>query len=547
MKHTIIICNLFFFTCSFFFAYAQNGIIYNDKTFGTNTAEGKVRILKYNNHLVLAGSSGEIGMNGDKTDSTCYLNSLGQRGDNWVLAFDSAFTIIWNYSLGGTYEEVEVNSLFRSSEGRIIFSTRSSSDSSCEKSEDSRGGYDYWICALDSNGNKVWDKTWGCSSAENGTKVAQLPSGNFISSGTAGTGILNGDKSALGYGGWDYWLVKFDSTGQKIWDKCYGGSGDESSSNGNYPNYDILPLDNDTILLGGRISSPISGTVTANGFSAWDVWVTKIDNTGQPIWDQKFGGANDEHINKIISTQGGYLFVGQINSPLGGTVSQNPIGGLDVWVVKIDAEGNYLWDRRYGGVLSDYGISIEPAPDGGYWISAFTNSPAGNDISESSFGGYDYWMLKIDSVGNKLWDKRFGGPGDDYASNFVIMPDSSIYLCGSADSGTSAVKTDAGKGASDYWVVHFNYYNNSVGVNEIQQQNAFVLSPNPASDYIEIIGNFNSDAEVTLFDLQGQLLQRRKSGAGSRVALDIQSLVTGMYLIEVKSNTGRCTQKFIKR
>ena len=546
MKHTIIICIMIFFTCSSFFANAQSGVIINDKTFGTNKAERDVKLLKYNTHLILAGGSGEIGLNGDKTDSSCYLNSLGQRGDNWVLAFDSAFTIMWNYSLGGTYEEVEVNSLFKSSEGKIIFSSRSSSDSSCEKSENSRGGYDYWICALDSNGNKVWDKTWGSSGNETGPIVTELTSGNFIAGGSAFTGIVNWDKSAIGYGKWDYWLVKFDSTGQKIWDKAFGGSEYERSFDGYFNCLKLLPIPDDQLMLFGGTNSPIGGTVTALGYGDDDAWIVEIDTNGNQIWDKRYGGSGKDLLVDAIQVQDGYIAVGISNSPISGIISDSLNGGFDLWVLKLDSAGNHQWNARYGGSLEENPVGILQAPDGGYWISAYTTSPVGNDITEPSYGGKDYWMLKIDSVGNKLWDKRFGGPGDDYASNFVIMPDSSIYLCGSADSGTSAVKTDAGKGASDYWVVHFNYYNNSVGVNEIQQQNSFELSPNPALDYIEIKGNFNADTEVNLYDLQGQVLQRRKSGA-NRVVVDVQSLVTGMYLIELKSNKGRCIQKLIKR
>ena len=142
----------------------------------------------------------------------------------------------------------------------------------------------------------------------------------------------------------------------------------------------------------------------------------------------------------------------------------------------------------------DVAYWLEQDYDGGYWIGGSTNADSSSfDISEPSYGLWDYWLIKIDSVGNKLFDKRFGGPGDDILYSFVIMPDSSMMLFGEGDSGISSVKTDAGKGLTDYWLVHFYYGSNPpVSVTEINDTGFISIYPNPATDVISfsVSGNF---------------------------------------------------------
>jgi len=211
--------------------------------------------------------------------------------------------------------------------------------------------------------------------------------------------------------------------------------------------------------------------------------------------------------------------------------------------------GNKMWDKRYGGTGWDFGYWIEQDFDGGYWVGGYTQTDSISfDISEPSYGGDDYWLIKIDSLGNKLFDKRFGGPGDDILRSFIILPDSSVMLFGEGDSGTSSIKTDVGKGLSDYWLIHFYYGNNPpVSVTEIHETEMISVYPNPATDILSFSANNNFSVEkIWLYDVTGRLIIEESVNNDSNI--NISSFSPAIYFYEIQSTKGeRVFGKFLKQ
>jgi len=553
MKMRLLILISFLLFLNFLNLNAQTFILYGDKTYGGDQHEMDPEIIQMGgNQFIIAGSS-ETDLNGDKTDAKCDSGSAQPYGDVWVLRSDTAFNILWNKSMGGTKSET-LPRLLKGSGNKILFSGISDSDSSCEKSDSSRGtSSDYWICMVDSNGNKVWDRTYGGTDGESCPQVIQLPSGDYILAG-ASESPVGGDKTVSNYGGagdQDYWVLKLDSMGNKLWDKVYGGTGLEREV---YPIgfhycFQILNDSGNDFVLGGTTKSPVSGTISDTSRGLEDVWIVKLDSAGDKIWDKRFGGSGADLFSHIIHTDdNGYIIAGSSMSPQGYDVSDTSRGGFDYWLLKLDSLGNKQWDKRYGGNNTDYGNWIEKAPGGGYWVSGYTNSDSSGEVTGPSYGLNDYWIVKIDSAGNKLWDKRFGAYGEDKANSFVILPDSSIFLCGFAEEGTSAVKTDYGKGSYDYWLVHFKYTDNTTGMNEnINQNNSVSVYPNPAHDIININSKPNFIAtEMDLFDAAGRNIIHKNIHKTASVS--IHELIPGIYFYEVKDTKGKNARgKLIKQ
>lgn len=539
---------LFQITCS----YAQSFILYGDKTYGGNKVEkwGKF-IYAGNNQFILFGTS-NTSINGDKTDSLCEPIS-GQSSDCWLLRIDTAFNIIWDKSLGGSRDDQNPNLILTGIDGQMMLSSRSQSDSSCEKSENNRSfpGFapDYWICLIDTNGNKIWDKTFGGSNYDDFAKIIQLTSGDYIVTGVSGSPI-SGEKTVANYGAKDFWAVKIDSLGNKLWDKVYGGTGQEISSSGNNNGFSLLAETGGNFVIVGATNSPVSGDISDTSRGGLDIWIIKCDSAGNKIWDKRYGGSGSDVCGHVVKTNdNGYIICGGTDSPISGEVSDSSRGGDDVWLIKIDSVGNKLWDKRYGGNNGDGGIWIEIAPDGGYWVNSTTDSDSSFEISEPNYGIADYWIFKIDSTGNKIWDKRFGGPGYDNASNFVIMPDTSIFLFGYADSGTTAIKTDAGKGGYDFWIVHFKYGYNTVSVNELTiQNNLITVYPNPAQDIINITSSQNfSASQFLLYDAMGRI-SIRKQVSSIKTEINVKHLLQGIYFYEVRDIEGKAVYgKIVKQ
>ena len=179
-------------------------------------------------------------------------------------------------------------------------------------------------------------------------------------------------------------------------------------------------------------------------------------------WDARFGGTNFEQMTTVLQTpDGGYILGGQSQSTVSGNKTQPnwdvSLVTADYWIVKIDANGNYQWDKRYGGIGMEYFSWICTAIDGGYIIGGTTASDSGCDISQPTWGGYDYWIVKLDSLGNKQWDKRYGGSGADFLSKVKQTKDGGYIVAGSSNSGISGDKTqpnwDTTLSTDDYWIV----------------------------------------------------------------------------------------------
>ena len=128
----------------------------------------------------------------------------------------------------------------------------------------------------------------------------------------------------------------------------------------------------------------------------------KINSSGGKVWDKRFGGTSTDYCQSAIATSdGGYLLAGYSTSNAGGDKSEAGRGNWDIWAVKINASGGKVWDKRFGGSLTETCFGVTATAGGSYLLAGFSGSDAGGDRSEGSQGGYDYWAVKIDANGNK--------------------------------------------------------------------------------------------------------------------------------------------------
>jgi hypothetical protein len=173
-------------------------------------------------------------------------------------------------------------------------------------------------------------------------------------------------------------------------------------------------------------------------------------------WDKRFGGFGNEQLFSFQQTKdGGYILGGLSTSNIGGDKTQlnwdsspetfNP----DYWVVKIDSFGNKQWDKRFGGVDDDGLHALCQTYDQGYLLGGFSGSDNDGDKSQPGRGGGDYWVVKIDSLGNKQWDRRFGGADVDNLWCLGQASDSGYILGGYSQSGIGGDKTAGNWGGGD--------------------------------------------------------------------------------------------------
>jgi len=320
---------------------------------------------------------------------------------------------------------------------------------------------DFWIIKVDSSGNKQWDATLGGSSTDVPSRIIEIESSQFV---IAGFSISDSscDKSSnsLAY---DFWMLKIDSVGEKLWDQSYGGNNDDKL-------YGFTQTLNGDFVMGGRSSSDSSGDKTQNSWGSNDYWIVRTDSVGNKLWDKTYGGSENDGLTGLIMTSdNGFLLGGYSHSEISGNKTSvcfdtstvtNDKG--DFWVVKIDSFGNIEWDKTYGGFRKDMLFSVTSLPNNNYLLFGHSNSGIGGNKTSIGNGGFDYWLIKIDSAGNIIWDKSFGGSGDDMhneiwsmmeTARLIVDKDNGYILAGASESGISGDKTESNLGSRQVWIV----------------------------------------------------------------------------------------------
>lgn len=174
----------------------------------------------------------------------------------------------------------------------------------------------------------------------------------------------------------------------------------------------------------------VAGATASFGGGSTDAWLIKTDSSGVKEWDKTFGGlAGDLAYSVQETSDGGYV--------VGGVTGYYEAGGADVWLIKTDSSGGKLWEAIFGGPGQDYGRHVQETSDGGYIIAG--------EVRDADLGLADVWLIKTDSDGNRLWDKTFGGTGDDYGRCVRQTLDGGYVVAGSTAS--------CGNGEVDMWVI----------------------------------------------------------------------------------------------
>ena len=297
--------------------------------------------------------------------------------DSWVVKLDASGNIEWEKSLGGKYNDAAY-SIQQTIDGGFVIA--GSSDSNNGDVSGNHGLDDYWIVKLDASGNIEWQKSLGGSSYDFANSIRQTTDGGFVVAGYSGSN--DGDVSG-NHGGYDYWVVKLDFSGNIEWQNSLGGSDFEFA-------FSIRQTTDGGFLVAGRAFSG-DGDVSGN-HGGYDGWIVKLDHWGNIVWQKCLGGSDDDHSYSFQQTiDGGFVVAGYSNSN-DGDVSGNH-GLNDYWILKLDVTGNIEWQKCLGGSDDDYALSIQQTTDGGFIVACYSYSNDG-DVS-GKHGSTDYWIVKL--------------------------------------------------------------------------------------------------------------------------------------------------------
>lgn len=272
------------------------------------------------------------------------------------------------------------------------------------------GSADAFLIGIDAGGQAQWQQTFGDASNDGARAIIALAEGGYALAGYTYSYV---SRSA------DVLLARIDPFGTQVWARSYGGPLAQGG-------HAVARAPDGGFLVAGYAATVSPG--------ANNVYILKTDSTGNSIWSKTFGGtAVDEAHALCPASDGGYIVIGDTWS--------YGAGGADVYMLKIDANGNQLWQKMFGGSADERGNTVAPTDDGGYIIAGRT----------FSFGAglLDMYLVKTDASGNLVWQETFGGIASDEACGVAQTADGGYIVAGFTDSFGAGnfdaylVKTDA--------------------------------------------------------------------------------------------------------
>lgn len=508
--------------------------------------------------------------------------------------------ILWEKSYGGMQSEYLFDVIPTPDYGFILAGS-SLSDKSGNKIDEKVNDLDYWLWKMDEHGDLDWQKSYGGNGSDMLQSVSLTSDGGFILGGTS-TSSIGGTKDEDSRGQEDIWILKLNPVGDIQWQRTIGGSGrdelkqiitvDEGGyliggstnspmltsidSSGekrseNYGNMDywlirltadgtvewektfggiyrdelrsLIKTKDGGFLIGGTSNSPNSGTKMEDNFGQGDFWIIKLDKNGNELWQRTIGGDKDDRLSTLIETASGhYIAGGSSASGTGGSKLRNNGKGTDFWIVSLDENGETVWQETYDFGSQDILTSLIENEDGTLLIGGYSQSERNRSRKVDSRGINDYIALKIGSDGDELWRTTVGSNGTDVLRKAIETVDGGYLLAGISSGGIS-LNRNTGFGRFDFWVVKLKDNEKE----EKMREEGLSAWPNPTDTYTNIIINYDFEqATVSVYDILGRELQRFQAEQRT-IPVNLESYADGIYIIQVKTEIAEQSVKVIHR
>ncbi|MBL7906248.1 MAG: T9SS type A sorting domain-containing protein [Bacteroidales bacterium] len=459
-----------------------------------------------------------------------------------LLKTDTGGNIVWEKSLGGTKFD-EPCRIFSAGNGNYFITSVATSSDGDITNDPYPTAMNNWILKINGSGEILWEKIYGGTCIDNGNFGTTTSDGSVIA--YCYTCSDDGDITN-NYGSYDAWMVKVDSLGNKVWDFTIG------HNNGDFSNA-IIETSDRGILAALQSYRATGGNIECEYFNEYtDIVLFKLDSVANIEWQQCYGGSQIEYVYDIIETTDGYILAGSGESDDGDLAGSGYHLGYDnngnqtsdIWLLKIDFTGNVIWSKCYGGTRNEYANRVFQTGDGGFIIFGETGSFDGDVTGNHSAGPgiSDIWVIRIDSIGQLLWQQCIGGNGydrlvlgvvDNGDGSFVIA--STIY-----DFNSGQVECPTTNGSDQVWLIKVmdttvvNIHEKPLAGNGVKAY------PNPANDYVifEEVGTRNvaskkgNEPTLLITDIYGRAVAHL-SVIGDKTIWDVRGVAPGVYLYQI--------------
>lgn len=486
---------------------------------------------------IIQTHDGGYALAGRATSDSADVSGNHGNNDAWIVKLTSLGNIQWQKCLGGSDDDVATCIIQTIDGGYVVVGDTKSLGGDVTGNH---GNYrtDVWVVRLDSLGNLVWEKCFGGSGYDYANCVIQNSDGNYVIAGR--TYSIDGDisgKHLVTYNS-DAWILTIDTVGNILWQKCLGGTGDETAES-------IIQTREGGYIIAGSATSTngdVKGyhpALDKNINSYEDAWIVKLNPAGVIEWQKCLGGSYPDWASSIVqSPDGGYVFAGINQSTDGDVVGNHGVvsGGSyeDAWIVKLDSSGNLLWQQSIGGIEPDRAFAIINTPDFGFIFCGTTYSQFEGVDNQ---GNYDAWIVKLNASGNILWQQRYGG--GSYETAFSIVQTSDAGLAFTGDTQSTDGEVSGNHGGNDIWVVKLAA---PLSVSStISKSLTLSAHPNPVSKLTKLGYDLvkSSAVIISIFNITGDRMQQIKQGEEQighhEATLDLSSFAEGTYFIKVEA------------
>ncbi|MBU8883507.1 T9SS type A sorting domain-containing protein [Kaistella sp. DKR-2] len=526
--------------------------------------------------ILLAGSS----INQKPKQLATGLQQQNRGYDYHVVKLDQNGNTVWDKYFGGTRHDYLISSV-ATQEGGFLLAGTSFSNQAGEKKASNIGGSDVWIIRLDENGEELWQQTLGTTGNDEASAVVQAADQGFFVAG-------NISSSKQLFGSKDVFVSKLNKDGKLMQTTVLGGKGlDEvtamiptedggsliaiystsgttenkvytSPAGQHYPTSAEKPDSKSTQNFAADLLMSLQQTSdqgsqqaqdpiqlqgkSEDNFGAGDYWIVKLDKNARIQWQKSYGGTRDDRPKSLAFTEKGYLISGESRSSSSGNKKENIKEGTDIWVISLDKDGNELWQKNYSFGNRDIAMSLDvfrksgknnQSEDRGFLIGGYTQAEEKIHSDDEKF-----WMLYIDTNGKEEWRKHVEGKSRKKEERLVsakLQNDGNFLLA-----GTSAEEL----GQENWKIIKLG----SKELENLIEKQEIRIYPNPVEDYayVEIGFEFQGEADISLHDLSGKLVQTLKTQKGV-TKINTSSLLQGLYIVTAKTQNKNVNVKIIKK
>lgn len=526
--------------------FSQSTLQWSTYYGGTDNDGGASVTTDVLGNIYLVGTSASI----SGIASGGFKDTITGSYDAFLVKFDEAGNRLWSTYYGGNMSDHGI-SVVTDASGDVYMAGQTTSTSGIDSNgvQNIYGGglFDAFLVKFDSNGNRIWATYYGGTGDDQATGLAIDSLGNVYMSGntTSTTGIASGGfQNALGSIGYeDAFIVKFDSSGNRIWATYYGGTQSEEA-------WGIATDIFGNVFISGNTMS--SSGIASGGFQnsyggSEDAYLVKFDSTGNRIWATYYGGASVEVGYKIVTDALGNIYMAGWTDNASGIASggfQNTMNGFsDAILIKFNAVGNRVWATYYGGAGLEYGSALGIDAAGYVYLAGYTDSPsavASSGFQNTYSDSTDAFLVTFTPSGNRLCASYFGGISYDDCSSIFIDALGNVYITGTTTSSTtisaSGFQNTYGGGNGDAYLAQIVTCS-PLSVEENKNELLLNIYPNPInqSASLEFQNQKNENYTLTIYDIQGRIVRTIKEIKTNRIEIEKQEMTSGLYFLQLQT------------